>query len=104
MHWGSPHSGFIVDRLTAVFCKSMLDISILCHGEQWCRFHGFTDSLQSLQLNEIFEFEVYDISMASICTWNNEAFEACVIMGTLHNRIPVLPVPDTRGKGYPTQS
>ena len=74
----------------------MLDTSILCHGEQWCQFHGFTDSLQSLQLNEIFEFEMYDISMASLCTWKNEAFEACVVMVTLPDRVPVLPV-----KNYP---
>ena len=74
----------------------MLDTSILCHGEQWCQFHGFTDSLQSLQLNEIFEFEMYDISMASLCTWKNEAFEACVVMVTLPDKVPVLPV-----KNYP---
>ena len=80
----------------SVFCKSVLDTSILCHGEQWCQFHGFTDSLQSLQLNAIFEFEMYDISMASLCTWKNEAFEACVVMVTLPDRVPVLPV-----KNYP---
>ena len=80
----------------SVFCKSVLDTSILCHGEQWCQFHGFTDSLQSLQLNETFEFEMYDISMASLCTWKNEAFETCVVMVTLPDRVPVLPV-----KNYP---
>ena len=82
----------------SVFCKSVLDTSLLCHGEQWCQFHGFTDSLQSLQLNEIFEFEMYDISMASLCTWKNEAFEACVVMVTLPDRLPVknypYPIPE----------
>ena len=34
---------------------------------------------------------MYDISMASLCTWKNEAFEACVVMVTLHDRVPVLP-------------
>ena len=80
----------------SVFCKSVLDTSILCHGEQWCQFHGFTDFLQSLQLHETFEFEMYDISMASLCTWKNEAFEACVVMVTLPDRVPVLPVRNYR--------
>ena len=74
----------------------MRDTGILCHGEQWYQFHDFTDTLHSLQLNEIFEFEMYDISMASLCTWKNEAFEACVVMVTLPDRVPVLPV-----KNYP---
>ena len=39
---------------------------------------------------------MYDISMASLCTWKNEAFEACVVMVTLPDRVPVLPV-----KNYP---
>ena len=83
-----------------VFCKSVLDTSILCHGEQWCQFHGFTDSLQSLQLNEIFEFEMYGISMASLLTWKNKAFEACVVMVTLPDKVPVVPVKITRTR-YP---
>ena len=74
-------------RFSVSLCSTLASF-----GEQWCQFYGFTDSLQSLQLNEIFEFEMYDISMASLCTWKNEAFEACVVMVTLPDRVPVLPV------------